>query len=361
MSSIGFTGPELLKSIKKRTYRSKAELVRECGYQELDYYGEEKINYSRFYDEFLKAFGVSIVKNYSSKNKLPNNKQNIKQSNNYLLNEHLSELDELVGLSSVKEEVKDVINLNQISKEREKFGLINESISMHLVFQGPPGTGKTTIARLIGKIYKSIGILSKGHFLEVDRSKLIGRYIGQTTSITRSVLEKAHGGVLFIDEAYSILQDGDTYKCPYGQECINTIIKYMEDNRNQIIVIVAGYPKEMENFLSSNPGLRSRFNTFINFPSFKSSELLEIFSSAVNNSGYFISDEAREFLKFKLERMTLLNKKYNGNARSIRNLFELIKKKQASRLMKKEFRTKEDLTNLSIEDFHLTDSELNSL
>jgi len=360
MSSIGFTGTELLKNIKKRTYTSKAELVRECGYQEVDYYGVEKINYSKFYDEFLKAFGVSIKKKYSSDDKFPNKKQN-KQSSDYLLNRHLSELNELVGLSSVKEEVKDIINLNQISKEREKLGLINEPISMHLVFQGPPGTGKTTIARLIGKIYKSIGILSKGHFLEVDRSKLIGRYIGQTTHITRKVLEQAHGGVLFIDEAYSLLQDGDKYKCPFGQECINTIIKYMEDNRNQIIVIVAGYPKEMENFLSTNPGLKSRFNTFINFPSFRSGELLEIFSSRVNESGYFISDEAKQFLKVKLERMTLFNKKYNGNARSIRNLFELIKKKQASRLMKKEFRTKEDLVNLTIEDFDLTDNELDSI
>ena len=197
--------------------------------------------------------------------------------------------------------------------------------------------------------------------MEVDRSKLIGRYIGQTTHITRKVLEQAHGGVLFIDEAYSLLQDGDKYKCPFGQECINTIIKYMEDNRNQIIVIVAGYPKEMENFLSTNPGLKSRFNTFINFPSFRSGELLEIFSSRVNESGYFISDEAKQFLKVKLERMTLLNKKYNGNARSIRNLFELIKKKQASRLMKKDFRTKEDLVNLTLEDFHLTDNELDSI
>jgi len=161
MSSIGFTGTELLKNIKKRTYTSKAELVRECGYQEVDYYGVEKINYSKFYDEFLKAFGVSFKKKYSSDDKFPDKKQN-KQSSDYLLNRHLSELNELVGLSSVKEEVRDIINLNQISKEREKLGLINEPISMHLVFQGPPGTGKTTIARLIGKIYKSIGILSKG-------------------------------------------------------------------------------------------------------------------------------------------------------------------------------------------------------
>jgi len=252
------------------------------------------------------------------------NKQN-KQSSDYLLNRHLSELNELVGLSSVKEEVKDIINLNQISKEREKLGLINEPISMHLVFQGPPGTGKTTIARLIGKIYKSIGILSKGHFLEVDRSKLIGRYIGQTTHITRKVLEQAHGGVLFIDEAYSLLQDGDKYKCPFGQECINTIIKYMEDNRNQIIVIVAGYPKEMENFLSTNPGLKSRFNTFINFPSFKSTELLEIFSSAVNNSGYFISDEAKK------ENQDIINDLIIA---AFNNAKENLKKKSAEELSK---------------------------
>ena len=161
MSSTGFTGTELLKNIKKRTYTSKAELVRECGYQEVDYYGVEKINYSKFYDEFLKVFGVSFKK-YLSDDKFPDKKQN-KQSSDYLLNRYLSELNELVGLSSVKEEVKDIINLNQISKEREKLGLINEpfpciwffKVLLELV---------TTIARLIGKIYKSIGILSKRTF-----------------------------------------------------------------------------------------------------------------------------------------------------------------------------------------------------
>ena len=274
----------------------------------------------------------------------------------------LAELDALIGLSSVKLEVKQLISLAKIEHERSQIGLKNQSINRHIVFQGPPGTGKTTVARLIGKIYKSLGVLSKGHFIEADRSKLIAGHIGQTAIKTLQVLDSAKGGVLFIDEAYSlakIYHDGSND--PFAEESIETIIKYMEDNREDIAVIVAGYQDQMAKFLNTNPGLKSRFNTFLTFPNYSENELLEILVKVAKENSFELGNGTENVLANIIKQSLEVQKQNFGNARSMRNLVEVARKKQALRLMMKKSRTEKDLKILSKEDFTLTSSEINSL
>jgi SpoVK/Ycf46/Vps4 family AAA+-type ATPase len=186
-------------------------------------------------------------------------------------------LDSLVGLSQIKKDVRSLINLIKVRKLREENGLTVPPLSLHMVFTGNPGTGKTTVARLLSRLYRSIGILSKGTLLEVDRSGLVAGYVGQTALKTREAVEKARGGILFIDEAYSLAPEGAGND--FGLEAIGIILKSMEDLRNELVVIVAGYPEPMERFISSNPGLESRFGKYFNFEDYNSAELLEIFKS----------------------------------------------------------------------------------
>ena len=182
------------------------------------------------------------------------------------------ELDELIGLVSVKNEVKSLANYVKVQKMREEKGLKTPKMSYHLVFTGSPGTGKTTVARIVARIYKDLGILKKGHLVETDRSGLIGQYVGQTAPRVNAVCDSALNGVLFIDEAYAINQ-GDN-KNDYGDEAVATLLKRMEDDRDRLVVIVAGYTDEMKKFINSNPGLQSRFNRYINFPDYASAELI---------------------------------------------------------------------------------------
>ena len=241
----------------------------------------------------------------------------------------LQELNDLIGLNSVKQEVLDCINLLRINKMRKSKGLPELQISNHMVFTGHPGTGKTTVARIMAKIYKSLGVVSKGQLIETDRSGLVAGYIGQTALKTAQVIKKAKGGVLFIDEAYSLSsEDGSN---DYGKEAIDTLVKGMEDYRDDLVVIVAGYVDEMKRFISMNPGLHSRFNKYINFENYTAEEMLSIFCRQCEKAQFILSDEAEKatlkYFRLNQDDLTF------GNARGVRNFFERVAMTQATRIL----------------------------
>ncbi|MBR6705226.1 MAG: AAA family ATPase [Clostridia bacterium] len=240
-----------------------------------------------------------------------------------------AELDSYIGLSVIKSEVNSLINWIGIMKARQAADLPTPDLSLHMVFSGNPGTGKTMIARLMARIYKCLGILSKGHLVEVDRSGLVAGYVGQTALKTQEVINKALGGVLFIDEAYALTENrGGT---DYGQEAVDTILKAMEDHRDDLIVIVAGYTELMQSFISSNPGLESRFNRFMQFPDYTVDELVGIFEMRCGKSCYSLSEDAKALLP-EILREKSKNVKGFGNGRGVRNLFENAISNQADRL-----------------------------
>ncbi len=264
------------------------------------------------------------------------------------LEELLEELHSLVGLEKVKKDVDSLINLVQVQKLREERGLKQVDVSLHLVFSGNPGTGKTTVARLLSKLYCRIGVLSKGHLVEVDRSGLVSGYVGQTALKTKEVVDKSIGGVLFIDEAYALTANrGEN---DFGMEAVDTLLKGMEDHRDDLAVIVAGYPDLMEQFLSSNPGLRSRFNKFIYFDDYKPDELFGIFKSQCERGGYTADEEALEYAKkFFEDRYNNRDETY-ANARDVRNFFEKAVVEQANRLAQAKSPTDEELCELKLSD-----------
>jgi predicted DNA-binding protein len=242
--------------------------------------------------------------------------------------EVLAELDELIGLSEVKEKVKQTANFARMQQHRIAQGLKPIPTSYHSVYTGNPGTGKTTVARLMGRIFKALGVLKKGHLIECERSALVGEYVGQTAPRTNAVVDSALDGILFIDEAYSLVKEHEDY----GQEAIETLLKRMEDNRDRLIVIVAGYPEEMEKFVGSNPGLHSRFTRFIEFPDYGPQELCRIFTLMFRKNGLTLTPELKEkvlhhFIHLHQERTGNF-----GNARLVRNCFETVINAQATRL-----------------------------
>ena len=234
-----------------------------------------------------------------------------------------------------------------MKQKRDEMGMKSPSISYHCVFTGNPGTGKTTVARILARIYKDLGILNSGHLVEVDRSGLVAEYVGQTAVKTNKTIDKALDGVLFIDEAYTLAQGNNE---DYGREAIATLLKRMEDDRDRLVVILAGYTNEIESFINSNPGLRSRFNRYIHFEDYTTEELFEIFTLQMKKNEYTLSDDAEQYLKEMLEAVVANKPRDFGNARYVRNLFEKSIEKQANRLASLTEITKQDLSLIKKED-----------
>ena len=282
-----------------------------------------------------------------------NHQKGTQKEDSVVVNEPLEgdpyqELDELIGLESVKEEVRSLANFVKVQKMRESKGLKNPKLSYHLVFTGSPGTGKTTVARIVARIYKDLGILKKGHLVETDRSGLIGQYVGQTAPRVNAICDSALNGVLFIDEAYAITQSDS--KNDYGDEAVATLLKRMEDDRDKLVVIVAGYTNEMKKFIESNPGLKSRFNRYINFPDYTPQELFDIFRLYLRKNEYTITDEAADYLKNELVYVVKNKTRNFGNARYVRNLFEKAIQCQANRLSQERKVTDKQLMEVTLSD-----------
>ena len=265
------------------------------------------------------------------------------------IDELLAKLDMLVGLENIKQNVKSLINYVKIRKLREENELPNPPLSLHMVFMGNPGTGKTTVARILAELYKVIGVLSKGQLVEVDRSGLVAGFVGQTAIKTSDVVKSALGGILFIDEAYSLAPDVGSGN-DFGRESIETLLKLMEDNRDDLIVIVAGYSGPMERFITSNPGLESRFNRYFMFEDYNSEELFEIFSLMCEKSAYILNEEALEYARGHFRLLYELRDDNFGNARHVRNFFENIVSVHSDRVSVLEGHTREDLTMVLRED-----------
>ena len=269
--------------------------------------------------------------------------------------ELLAQLDELCGLDKVKEDVKSLINLVKVRKLRGEAGLPVPPMSLHLVFMGNPGTGKTTVARLLAKIYYAIGVLSKGQLVEVDRSGLVAGFVGQTALKTQEVVEKARGGVLFIDEAYSLSNQESPND--FGREAIEVLLKGMEDHREDLIVIVAGYPDLMRDFIHSNPGLESRFNKYFLFEDYNGGQLADIFRSMCKKNGYAMDEATDRAAAEAFELMYQQRDENFGNARDVRNIFETAVARQANRVAALSAPTREDLMGLTLSDLELEESE----
>ena len=257
-----------------------------------------------------------------------------------------AELNELIGLEGVKKEVNNLINIVTIYNLRRQQGLKTVDMSLHMVFSGNPGTGKTMIARLMSRIYKSLGMLKKGHLVEVDRSGLVAGYVGQTATKTSAAIEKALGGVLFIDEAYALNNKSEN---DFGQEAIDTLLKAMEDHRDDLVVIVAGYDGLMDQFIHSNPGLESRFNRYLHFDDYNAEEMLAILDLQLKKGQYQLTEKAREAAKDYIVAANTSSIAF-GNARGVRNVFERLLVAQANRLASASDVTKDDLMTITEED-----------
>ena len=267
------------------------------------------------------------------------------------LDELLAELDGLCGLDKVKQDVKGLINLVKVRRLRKEAELPVPPMSLHLVFMGNPGTGKTTVARLLAKIYRAVGVLSKGQLVEVDRSGLVAGFVGQTALKTQEAIDKALGGVLFIDEAYALANPDNAND--FGREAIEVLLKGMEDHRDDLIVIVAGYTDLMGDFIHANPGLESRFNKYFFFEDYDGGQLAEIFRSVCKKNGYTLDEAADRAAAEAFHVMYDRRDENFGNARDVRNIFEAAVARQANRLAAMEAPGKEDLMALTVADLDL--------
>ena len=289
------------------------------------------------------SFTPTFSKDATKEQNTDESKKGKKVESNEQKSNPIIELDKLIGLSNVKTEISSLSNLVKIQQIRKSRGLSVSNISYHCVFTGNPGTGKTTVARIVAEIYKDLGVLKKGHLVETDRSGLIGEYVGQTAPKTNAIIDSALDGVLFIDEAYSLVQGGQN---DYGMEAISTLLKRMEDDRECLIVILAGYSKEMEEFINSNSGLQSRFNRYIEFPDYTSSELMQIFNFIAKNNDYNLSEEALARIASVITDAVEHKDANFGNARFVRNLFEKIITQQANRITEESKITNEMLAKI---------------
>ncbi len=251
----------------------------------------------------------------------------------------LKELHDMIGLGKVKKFVHELQAFVEIQKKRQTEKLVTEPLVLHMVFSGNPGSGKTTVARIIGRLFKELGVLQKGHIIECERADLVGEYIGHTANKTREMVKKALGGVLFIDEAYSLARGGDK---DFGKEAIDALVKSMEDHRDNLILILAGYKIEMDTFIQTNPGLRSRFPIHIHFPDYSIDELVHIGELMMSKRQYEFSPEAKLAFRKMLQNMNFIHP-YSGNARMVRNIVEKTIRKQAVRLYTKTNLTREEL------------------
>ena len=282
--------------------------------------------------------GLKVTLTYVSNNE---------KDSNVIMNP-IDYLDSLIGLNEVKEEVKSLANFVRLNQLRKNKGMKQPLISYHCVFTGNPGTGKTTVARIVASIYKELGVLKKGHLVETDRSGLVGQYIGHTAPKTNEIIDSALDGVLFIDEAYSLSSyEG---KNDFGQEAISTLLKRMEDDRDRLVVIVAGYTAEMEDFIKSNPGLKSRFVNYIHFPDYSSEELFDIFNYEAQENGFIVDEAAKRELKTALDAVVSKHDRDFGNGRFVRTLFEESIRAQANRLSSNLEFSEEDLSLLTSDD-----------
>jgi AAA+ superfamily predicted ATPase len=261
----------------------------------------------------------------------------------------LAELTKLAGLANVKGEIESLVRFLEINKAREQHDLKGAAMSLHMVFSGNPGTGKTTVARIVSRIFSALGVLENGHLVETDRLGLVGQYVGHTAKKTDDLVNQSLDGVLFVDEAYALVSGGEN---DFGREAIDTLVKRMEDFRERLIVIVAGYPDEMKRFIDSNPGLQSRFTIHLNFEDYTAAELVAIFKGFCEKNQYTLAQEAEAALKSRTAAELQSAGRGFGNGRHMRNLFEKAIRKHAVRLcMRKREWSKEELSQLTTEDF----------
>ena len=311
------------------------------------------IHFLRQAADYNCLYARDLLQDELSKPFVPNGQQNPhpQQQNNGGVDEqhdYMAELTGLIGLGTVKTEVESLRNLIKIQAMRAQQGLPNTNMSYHMVFTGNPGTGKTTVARIVAGIYKEIGILKKGHLVETDRAGLVAEYVGQTAPKTNAKIDEALDGVLFIDEAYTLVGEGSDY----GSEAIATLLKRMEDDRNRLVVILAGYTNEIKEFIDSNPGLQSRFNRYIQFDDYSAEELTEIFKRNLRKSRYKIKRDAFEELQGVVAKAVASRDKNFGNARYVRNLFEKVVQNQANRLARMESINNDELSIITREDIN---------
>ena len=336
---------------EKYIFRKLCNCDLEQSAKQLEESGESFERYKKkcyFYAEPRKDIEVPLSPAPKAKEEKEKTPEKPKEEKHPVKNENLeallAELNGLVGLSGVKEEINSLINLIKVRKLRERYALPDMDMSYHMVFSGSPGTGKTTVARLVAGIYRELGILSRGTLTETDRAGLVAGYVGQTALKVTEVVEKALGGVLFIDEAYSLSSQGASND--FGPEALDTLVKLMEDHRDDLVVIVAGYTEEMKQFLKSNTGLVSRFNKFIEFRDYSTDELTDIFCVMADKSGYSVEEGAVRAIREILETMTDRERETFGNARGIRNMFEKIVVNQANRVVEFEEPTLVQLSSI---------------
>ena len=269
----------------------------------------------------------------------------------------LYELDKLIGLGAVKQEVRSLINHLRVQQLRKREGLPVAQMTMHLVFTGNPGTGKTTVARLLAKIYKAMGFLPEGQFVETDRSGLVGEYVGHTAPKTLKVIQEAFGGILFVDEAYALTRNTRGQQDAFGLEAVDTLIKAMEDNRENLVVIAAGYPDEMKQFIGSNPGLRSRFTRYLSFPDYTPEEMLQIFESQISDGGYMLNEQARNRAREIFQLVYENRGEGFGNGRWVRTVFERASLNLSNRIASGTRITRSELMTLQVDDLESIDTE----
>jgi stage V sporulation protein K len=335
------------KTIKKET-KTEFELF-DSFYELVPKYEDIFLETIFFYDIVTSNMAVndrSEIEAYflQAKTRIDENRKPPKHKDNDVedqpaLSEELLTLEGLIGLEKIKLEIQELKALANLRQKRLEMGLPVTPTTLHMVFTGNPGTGKTTVARLLGQIYYDIGILSENKVVEASRQDLVGEYIGHTAPKTQKLFETAIGGILFIDEAYSLFKMGNDF----GKEAVETLLKLMEDNREKVVVIIAGYPKEMEELLSSNPGLKSRFSKFLHFDDYSKEELCQIFLKMVSDYHNRLTDGA----EFKIEHLIETNYDsgaFSSNARAIRNLFEETTKRQSLRLSKMDSPSQEEMT-----------------